>query len=213
MLVGSSPELLKELLDEFEQLCRERTGPEVWEDLPGGTPEHEVRSALADVGLVAPDELVVLFGWRSGVDRYPPKDFPHPIPSLSLPTLQQAVDAYLEWLDMIQSWDDPEERKWATWGWGEGWFPLSLDNWRVVIDCSPPGDRPPLVRNAIPEFPIDEDPPSRGQIVSLCTYVNWLIEGIHSGGLLWDAALRCWVLGRNDAIPAAQRAAGFVGGA
>lgn len=213
MLVGSSPQLLKELLNEFEQVCREHTGPEVWEDVPGGTPEHEVRSALESVGLFAPDEVIVLFGWRSGLVRYPPKDFPHPLPRLAPPTVEQCVGAYLEWLEMIESWDDPEERKWASWGWGEGWLPLGLDNYRVVVDCSRPGGDAPRVRNATTGFPVDEDPPRSGQILSLCTYVHWLIQGVHSGHHVWDASLRAWILGSNEAVPAAQREAGFLAGA
>ena len=194
---GSSPELLAELLPIYERESQALVGANDWAN-PGISPD-EVRSQLADIGLSAPDELVVLFAWHNGV----PVGGRSPFPRLSFTPLDHLCADYV-WRGESYLEYPEEERESISWGAGPGWFPLISDMYRPVIDCSGELEGPPRVRYTDMAFDEHEYPRTSGQIVSLCTLFTWWIEGIRSGAHTWNKNLLVWETD-DDLLPELQR--------
>jgi len=199
---SASPELLANLLDEYEYESRIYSGPV--ERALAGISREEVVDSFAQVGLVPPEELVVLFGWHNGVRI----GGTSPFPRLWFTPLAELVGNYESRLRLFEQFDD-EDLRFATWGAGPGWFPLVPGQYTLAVDCTRAPDLAPRVRSTDIEFDDNQKPMRRGQIVSLCTLVTWWIEGIRSGAHRWDSFTQTW--STEDALlPELQRQTGVV---
>jgi hypothetical protein len=185
------------------------TGAPIDRWLAPGIGADEVRQKLVEVGLVAPDELLVWFGWHNGLARARPGEYPE----LALPNFVPAsIDfAIRRYVDMVLNVAIPpgEPRDSFMFGAGEGWLRIVGSLRGCAVDCSgkTPPESPPRIRSADDQF--DEDDPDKlGQAVSLCTYVTWWLDRLHSGSIAWNVAEQRWDVDYAD-MPAAQRAVLF----
>jgi hypothetical protein len=208
MADGSSPALLAELLDQVEEEFTAAGAPlDRW--LAAGIGADEVSGRLAEVGLAAPDELLVWFGWHNGLAPAHDGEFPQrALPNFVPASIELAVGLYR---DMVLNFEAPPRvpRHHFMFGAGEGWLRIVDDLRGCAVDCSggTPSARPPRIRSADDQF--DEDDPNKlGQAVSLCTYVTWWLESLHTGAISWNLAEQRWDIDFAD-MPATQRAVLF----
>jgi len=197
-----SPALLAHLLGEFEVESRAHVG-HADGALPG-LPRTEVTNAFADIGLVPPEELIVLFGWHNGVSV----GHPSPFPRLGFTPLAELCRNYTSRQRMFEQFDE-DDLQYVTWGAGPGWFPLVPTQYMLAVDCTREPDMAPRVRFTDIEFDELETPRRSGQIVSLCTLVTWWITGMRSGAHTWNDGTQYWET--HDALlPELQRQFGVV---
>jgi hypothetical protein len=194
MAQGSSPELLRELLETYEYEC-DRMGSPIKRALASGIPEKQVREMLAEVGLVANDEVVTWFGWHDGVSTE--IDFEisvHAMPDFVAAPLFYAIQRYR---DMVLEFEPPygTDVPWEyfMFGAGEGWLMLIDSNRGCAIDCFAELDRstPPRIRSASENF-LESGSERLYRAVSLCTLVTWWLEGLRTGAYIWDESEQHW---------------------
>ena len=191
---GAGPELLSELLDEYESILK-RTSPRIWESLLPGLSRDQIVTALESEGLKAPEELIVWWSWHNGHRE----GFPHGLRnsqySLSTALQLRAVDheTAFEWL--------PSPR----------WFRVAGEGGKhsIAVSCDPEID-PPWVRSITPEFNLEHEQGPRGRAVSLCTYVTWLLFGIEKGWNRFDPMTGFWRLEDYSAFPEDWRLTGII---
>jgi hypothetical protein len=207
MTVGSSPELLRYLLQYYEWELLQR-GISLQRTLAPGIDESEVRGQLAGVGLHPPDEVIVWFGWHNG-----PATWPRFEPHSALPNFRQARldDAIQRYRWSVLEFPPPTavEKERYYFGAGEGWLRLVDDNFGCAIDCSPgsPSTEPPRIRSASESF-FEPGMERAYRAVSLCTLVTWWLESLRFGAFRWDAVDQRWIVDRY-LLPRSQRAALF----
>jgi hypothetical protein len=193
MAQGSSPELLRELLETYEYECSEKGSP-IRRALAPGIPEHQVRETLAEVGLVANDEVVTWFAWHDGectnVDGQKFDAMPDFVPTSLFYAIKRYRDSVLGF-EPPYGTDVPWE--YFMFGAGEGWLMLENDNRGCAIDCFGELDysTPPRIRSASEAF-LEEGSEGLHRAVSLCTLVTWWLECLRSGAYSWNVAEQHW---------------------
>ena len=176
---GSGPDLLRELLAEYESLLSQYT-PKDLAQLRPGLPEKRIRDLFRTLELEAPDEAIVWWGWRNGTDPV------HNLRTRPYPLETAVADYQQERLA-----DDPTDD-----GWLRGWLPVLGDSpWdSTAMDCNPSHD-PPRIRYIDPEvggFDRFGEDIGRFQALSLCVPVTWWITAIREGWWWTDANGR-WI--------------------
>lgn len=205
MAVGSSPHLLKELLAEFDQQATRSGCPLDDFTLPGVSPDT-VTSSLATIGLAAPDEIVIWFGWRNGGTG-----FAHAYPRFVPASLDRAIAQYQLHQELASGLAaaDPDNRDIYEGGAGPGWLPLYEDAHGCAALCTENSDAPVPIHYANTGF-AERAARAAGlfEAVSLCTIVTWWIDGIVSEAVWWDSEARRWDYDPSR-LPPTQRAAHF----
>jgi hypothetical protein len=165
MVEGASPELLRELLIEFERAVTRAGLP------PGafrpGLSSTEVVDRLGALGVDPDPELVEWFTWHDGSS-----DGVSPLPLFPFAPLSYVEDRY-EWGDLGAE----------IWQWAPGWIPVSAPGPGMAVGPSINGH--PRVRPVTPEVTLQGDNHEL-QVVSLCTPVSWWIDAIHEGAYSWN---------------------------
>jgi hypothetical protein len=167
-LSDSSPQKLRSLLDDFDAALA-AVDVDINSVLAPGIAESEVRSRFQSIGLVAPDELVVWFGWHNGLGAAPGKTWVGKPPFMSQASLDWMTERYLY---------DIEEAVPAG-VWVPGWVCLD-DTKDVAAFCSGDAAGSPAVRVFDTELLPEELSPGR-QVLSLCTLLSWWVEAIETG--------------------------------
>lgn len=209
MLESASPALLAELLASYESRLKALGIPlDDW--LAPGLPEKAVRTELGRVGLVAPDELVVWFGWHNGRSPNVPREVSvHALPDFPPLSLSEAVNGYVRDVlhfeaPSVLPGQDPVRDEYFQFGVTQGWMRLIDSVYGCAIECVDSPAQVPRLRSANEDF-FDSAPEGFYQAVSLCTLVSWWLESIDSGAFVWDAAGGRWLV--DEMLhPAAQRA-------
>jgi hypothetical protein len=193
MAQGSSPELLRELLETYEYEC-DRMGSPIERALAPGISEQQVRATLAEVGLVANDEVVTWFAWHDG-ERDDLEDpsldaMPQFLPASLFYAVKRYRDSVLEF-EPPYGTDVPWE--YFMFGAGEGWLMLMDSSRGCAIDCFAELDRstPPRIRSASENF-LESGSERLYRAVSLCTLVTWWLEGLRTGAYIWDESEQHW---------------------
>jgi hypothetical protein len=167
-LRDASPQRLKSLLADFDTALAS-VGVDVDSVLAPGITESEVRSGFQSMGLVAPDELVVWFGWHNGLGAASGKTWAGLPPFMSQASLDWMTDRYRYHI----------EEAVPAGVWVAGW--VSLDDTKdVAAFCSGDAAASPIVRVFDLElFP--PEPSAEGQVLSLCTMISWWVAAIQTG--------------------------------
>ena len=168
-LEGASPARLRELLDTFTHKLADR-GIDCDHLLNPGASAEEVKAGFASVDLVAPDELVVWFGWHNGLRENGNHQWFGHVPFVFPMTLKWCIDDYKYQL--------AEGIPLGV--WTAGWFALEAEVGLAVFCGADPADSL-LVRKPDPESGDSLDVPSVNQLVSLCTLVTWWIDALDAG--------------------------------
>jgi hypothetical protein len=204
-VVGASPELLHSLLQVLEDELDARGVPR---ELSPGADRDSIRVGFESTGLKLPIELEVLFSWHDGH----PLSGPEVIPRFPFDSFEGDLEAYRRVISVFEGMAQadglsPDQTEDFDWGAGAGWLRLWRDNYTWAVDCSLEPEAPPLVRATGEDFRFAA-PPSR-QVVSLCTPVVWIIEGLRSDAHVWIPESQSWQL-NAERLPALQRKYGFV---
>lgn len=207
---GASPQLLAELLEQCEKEFISAGVPlDRW--LAPGIGAEEVNQKLAEVGLIAPDELLVWFGWHNGLTTPTPGE----IAERALPNFVPAsIDLTIRrYKDLVLNFEPPYMNdiplKYFTFGAGEGWLRIEDDSRGCAVDCSgkyPPSDAP-RIRYASEQF-YETGAETLFRAVSLCTRVTWMLDSFHSGAFNWNAETQWWDIDFTSR-PDTQRASLF----
>jgi len=180
----NSPAVLRQLLDEFEDIVRAQGAP-VDGHLAPGISRETLTEQLGSVGLAPPEELVTWFAWHNGlrptfggklrVDCLPPFITPS--------ALDTAIERYYTDADA-----DHEDGRWDA---APGW--LMLDNTvnRLAVHCGGDPNSPPLIRAVDMENPLWAEHSSQ-QAISLCTAVSHWIRALELGVYVWNMNDRAW---------------------
>jgi len=182
-------EVLGDLLEKLRNVLAS-AGVPVNDMLLPGLDRATVRSQLHAVGLGAPEEVLTWFEWANGWCS-PMSGAPSaaPIPYLENASLRDAIELYQVVVVPLGREGAPGHD--PAFGVGEGWLPLSHDNWGRYVHCNGHPLEAPLVRRANPEA---WDPAThalfRGR--SLCTLVSWAITAVHEGAARWRPGDRQW---------------------
>lgn len=185
---------LPELLLELEVRVRDQGAP-VADLLAPGLPEEQIRSALAAIGLAAPDEVVQWFSWHNGTVRTQPR---HEV-VLILWRPYSLEEAIQQWLG--------RERAIAEGWWREEWLPIGdyFNADRLAVHCPNPATKLAVVRNVVPEeggWDEDEVP----SVQSLALVVSWWLDALRRRWVRWDANIGGWDnQGWYDSAPEEQR--------
>jgi hypothetical protein len=165
LLDGSSPELLSELLLEFESVAREAGLPS--DVLRPGLSAAEVEDRILALNIHPEPEVVVWFTWHDGSS-----DHGWPVPLFPFAPLRFVEERY--------TWGDVGS---AEWEWPHGW--LALGSTAHGMAVGPALNGHPRVRPISPEISLQGDS-HPDQVLSLCTPVSWWIEAIRRGAYRWD---------------------------
>ena len=212
MLESASPDLLESLLANYGTRLKV-AGVPVDEWLAPGVAEQTVREELESVGLIAPDELIVWFGWHNGRSTTIPREVSvHALPDFSPLSVGEAVKGYeREVLNFeappVYPGRTPIPDEFFQFGVTRGWMRLVGSVYGTAIECVSPPSEPPRLRSANEDF-VESAPEGFYQAVSLCTLVNWWIESLDSGAFTWDATGGRWLVDQMR-LPASQRAVLF----
>jgi hypothetical protein len=180
--VGSSPDLLRDLLDEYEIELR-RLGVATDELLAPGAPESEIRAGLADHGLTAPNELVTFFGWHNGLTELGNTGYPTPFFELT------------SWQAALAWYSDPngQTHGLGKWEWNPRWLQVTRDKNPMAVLCGNDSASTPLVRATSYDGEYATQPDkTQHQVVSLCTPVTWWIAALRSGAFHWRSEGMGW---------------------
>ena len=203
MLEGSSPDLLRKLLENlFDAL--ESAGVPLRAHLRPGLSEGYIRERLERRGLVAPLELVSWYetfdGARFMVGEAPTRLFP----VFDLHSLDQALALYDAEAEALRMGSEP-------WEWNPEWLRIGEPVHSLAVHCAPDESAPPRVRSVGDDHTTQALDPTY-QVVSLCTPVAWWIEALEAGVFEWRADVGNWAL--TQIFPGSrwfpQRLAGFV---
>ena len=152
--VGASPELLRELLDEFAVVSL-RSGFDLDETCNPGIGRQEIIDAWAPQGITPPEEAIVWWGWHNGYRMHTTNKYP----GIAQISVDQSVRGYAS----MPKGD-------GEYSWNPRWILL----WHNVAMDTAPTDRAPLVRatdGGMGTYPDDTDK----QVMSMCTPVTmWL---------------------------------------
>ena len=211
MAGSASAGLLRELLEEFEREARSAGAPtDLW--LDDGIGASEVISELADVGLIANDELITWFGWHNGIrDAATAGAGSRVLPFIIPASLDAAIHRYRDLvLDFVippngSIGGNPTDMR----GAGFGWLNLEADNYGLAVACRSEARFTPLVRRIEDDW---DDPAARGklQVVSLCTLVTWWTQGIRNGAVVWESESHLWSEPDTAKLPLLQVDTWFV---
>ncbi|MGL4339302.1 MAG: hypothetical protein ACRCSP_02600, partial [Rhodoglobus sp.] len=215
MLESASPELLASLLADYSDRIT-AAGVPIDEWLAPGVSEETIRAELATVGLVAPDELLVWFGWHNGLSTTVPRTTSvHAMPYFVPLSVEDAVENYkqdvleFEAPSPVYPGREPLPDEFYQWGLTEGFMRLIRELRGCAIECVSASSEPPRLRSINEDF-YEEAPQGLFQAVSLCTLVSWWIESLDSGTFRWDKDKNNWELDlRWSSFPESQRAVRF----
>jgi hypothetical protein len=170
-LEDAGPTKLASLLKELDKLLG-TFGIDLDELMEPGINEDEIRAGFAEVGLVAPEELVVLYRWHNGVrDFEVGRLYGHP-PFFFQSSLETAVwDTRYNLAEMSPEW------------WASGWFSIEQSHGLAVYCTGDPEALPLIRRHWTEAFDFLEESTSH-QTVSLSTMVALWIDAI-AAGLTW----------------------------
>ena len=138
---------------------------------PGIGPD-EVRRGFGSIGLVAPEELIVWYGWHNGVRLTPGDKY------VGLPPF--VVQANLDW--SISNYRYQVSEGIPAGVWAENWFCMESDRGLAAYCSGNATDLPLLRREQVEEYDF-LDASIAHQIVSLCTMVSWWIEALSIGAV------------------------------
>ncbi len=169
----SGSAVLAELLVEYEAELT-RAAPEVIDLLAPGLDPDVIRSMLAEIGVVASDEVVTWFSWHDGrhfpADRWAPELHPFIYPT----DLAGSIALYKALSPLNET----------VWSWKQGWLMISKGLVGLMISSDRAPDSPSLVQFC------DEDnfPGMKGthpRAVTLCPLVTTWIQAMRSGAIVW----------------------------
>jgi hypothetical protein len=165
VLDGSSPELLSELLPEFERVARDAGLPA--EVFRPGLAAAEVEDRLFALGVHPEPEVVVWFTWHDGTS-----DVGWPVPVFPF--------APMSYIEHRYRWGEIGSELWE---WAHGWIPLGATAHGMAL--GPSLDGLPRIRPVSPEVTLQDDSHPE-QVLSLCTPVSWWIDAIQRGRYSWQ---------------------------
>ncbi len=172
--------------------AEEEAGSPIGAYLRPGLSAPAIRARFADIGLVAPDELVELYAWRDGTDQKAWQAAGHEwvlelLPHARFSPVDAAISDYRElraaWQQTPQfkaylAGDDPGYGYWRS-----EWFPvLESDRWRHAVDCSKPGESP------VWHVYLEPSPPTGVKYVSLTDLVQTVTDLFKSRACSWDSS-------------------------
>ena len=171
-LNSASPDLLRTLLDEFEdELRRAGVGFEGW--LKPGLDPDEVRATLTVNGFSPNEEVVTWFAWHNGESA--PFGASAALPRFALRDLDQVIRHF------NGEYAQPRGLDW--WQWNPAWLRIAWDYGEgIAVRLNPDPTNTPLVRYVTDdgEFGTQASQTER-QVVSLCTPVAWWIKSLRRG--------------------------------
>jgi hypothetical protein len=174
---GASAALLAELLQEFEMEMRKQKVPvDRWLS-PGASPQV-VRERFAQLGLTAPAEAVVWFGWYDGVK--PVAGSAGALPVFEGISLEVARRRY-----------EGSRLGLGEWDWNPNWLQIMGGKYGLAVSCADAPEQPPLVRSVEDEW-MTQDWQTEHQVVSLCTPVAWWIDAMRRGAYVFDRSINWW---------------------
>ena len=200
--IPSSPELLRDLLSEFERELLSSSFP-LDDYFNRGLARDEVSQAIEAAGLIPNAEVVEWFVWRDGRRR--PKKVrlgPTAAAVMSFNSLQEGIELHQIRRDNVavlieQSEDDPELIAHIDFGIGAGFLQITdrdTESWAVESVHDLHGISP-RVHRGMTQF---HRFPGLWRAESLCTIATWLIEAVRDGAFV-DADGR-WGI-RDEAWP------------
>lgn len=181
MTAGASPELLKQLLDEFQAVLL-RNGFDLDATCHPGASRQQIIDAWGTQGITPPEEAIVWWQWHNGI-KEGPTGRQHP--GIDQISVEHSVRTY----ETMPKGD-------GEYSWDARWIPLLGDGPdRIVIDSDPSAARPTRVRSAHGgegTYP----PETENQAVSLCTPVTWWLLFRRKGWTIWTPDE--WTTKRED---------------
>ena len=186
--VPSGSTVLADLLVEYEAELT-RAAPEVIDLLRPGLPANEIRSMLAEIGVVPSDDVIAWFSWHDGryfpTDRWAPALHPFVYPT----DLAGSIALYKSLSPLSET----------VWSWKEGWLMLSNGLVGLMISSDQATDSPSLVQFC------DEDnfPGTKGtrpRSVTLCPLVTMWIKYIRSGAVAWRGGAWSLDISKSDPL-------------
>jgi hypothetical protein len=171
-LEGAGPVRLASLLSELDELLG-TLGVDLDTVLEPGIAPDEVRTAMAAVDLIPPDELIVWYGWHNGLRLNDEGKYLGFAPFVDQADVDWSVDTYQYAI-----------RETVPMGlWAEGWFCMESDRGLAAFCSGNSEDLPLLRREQVEEYDFLEES-TEHQIVSLSTMVALWIQAIEAG-LIW----------------------------
>jgi hypothetical protein len=171
-LEGAGPERLASVLSELDELLGS-LGVDLDTVLEPGISPEKVDAAMASVGLVPPEELVVWYGWHNGLRVNDQGKY------LGEPPFVYQAD--VDWSVRKYRYRVRESVPMGL--WAEGWFCMESDRGLAAFCSGNPEDLPLLRREASDTYDFVEESTAH-QVVSLSTMVALWIQAIESG-LIW----------------------------
>lgn len=187
---GAGPELLHELLAEYEAIL-ERTDPRSLASLQPGLTRDDIVQRLDGAELAAPEELIVWWTWRNGYAPMTPHGLMNPQLSLELALIFRSDDEDMAFENL------PSPSWLRVMGHDLG------DSVGVTCDEK---INPPWVRTVNPQFNVPDLLGPENRAVSLCTVMTWQLLSIQEGWAQFDAASGMWNWENYAAVPAEWRA-------
>jgi len=180
----NSPAVLRQLLDEFEDIVRAQGAP-VDGHLAPGISRETLTEQLGSVGLAPPEELVTWFAWHNGLQQPPGGRLRADClpPCITPSSLARALGRYYTDADA-----DHEEGPWNS---APGWLMLNSSQDGLAISCQDNPTKAPLVRSADMDNPLWAEHSSQ-QVVSLCTAVSYWIRTVELGVHSWNRETQRW---------------------
>lgn len=171
---GASPELLAELLNEYESELSS-AGVPVSRALAPPADAEALVAAFESQGLNLPEELRVWWAWHNGLVQTAPR-----VPTrFNFLPFEQALRIY-------------DESTFGTdsFSWHRGWLKITRGNNALAVRCDAHGS--PLVRFVSPTGASTAPEDTETQVVSLCTAVSWWITAIRKGWAFRDPSAGEW---------------------
>jgi len=180
---GASATLLGELLLEFEVELRKQN-PSIDELLRPPASSKAVHEAFAQMGLIPPDEAVVLFGWHDGC--------------IGTGEGESALPArFLLSLKAVTMLFNSSRLGHGEWDWNPKWAQVMGSKYGLAMSCADVPDRSPLVRS-VEDSAGTADWQTDYQVVSLCTPVTWWIDCMRRGWYKYDQSTHSWNRDRTE---------------
>jgi hypothetical protein len=175
-VANASSDLLRELLTALDRESS-RLGVPVSEKLPAGLSRSEIEDLFDSIGLTPPEELLVWWGWHNGIRSQTWMSGRDQI------DLREAIQVYRS-QDLGTEWYE----------WNPEWIlAAGQSNNGMAVCCQiQPGS--PLVRFVSPETSGTQADETEFQVVSLCTPVTWILQGIADGWRHWNSQKQFWEL-------------------
>lgn len=174
MIEGAGPQLLADLLEEYENILR-ATSPAIANSLLPGRDREEIVRLFAVVDLQPPEELLVWWSWHDG----------------SVPGIPTGIR---NWPMSLK--DSLDLRREDTFGSDFGqsrpeWIRVAGEaNGSLSVSCGL--EVPPLVRR-VSTFSFGTQPHEiDNQVVSLCTPIAWWLQAHENGWIAFDPSAEIW---------------------